>query len=34
MGTGKGDDFISNTVLLTSAGAEVLNTTPLGPIIR
>jgi Xaa-Pro dipeptidase len=34
MGTGRGDDFISNTVLLTSSGAEVLNTTPLGPIIR
>ena len=34
MGTGKGNDFISNTVLLTSSGAEVLNTTPLGPIIR
>jgi Xaa-Pro dipeptidase len=34
MGTGAGNDFISNTVLLTSSGAEVLNTTPPGPIIR
>ncbi len=34
MGTGKGDDFISNTVLLTGAGAEVLTRTPTGPIIR
>ncbi|MBZ7924278.1 Xaa-Pro peptidase family protein [Ensifer adhaerens] len=34
MGTGKGDDFISNTVLLTETGAEVLTRTPLGPIVR
>jgi Xaa-Pro dipeptidase len=34
MGTGAGDDFISNTVLLTKAGAEVLTKTPAGPIIR
>jgi Xaa-Pro dipeptidase len=34
MGTGAGDDFISNTVLLTKAGAEVLNLTPAGPIIK
>lgn len=34
MGTGKGDDFISNTVLLTDTGAEVLTRTPTGPIIR
>lgn len=34
MGTGAGDDFVSNTVLLTDKGAEVLTRTPLGPIIR
>ena len=34
MGTGAGDDFISNTVLLTPTGADVLTRTPLGPIIR
>ncbi|WP_331375890.1 M24 family metallopeptidase [Sinorhizobium chiapasense] len=34
MGTGKGDDFVSNTVLLTEAGPEVLTRTPLGPIVR
>lgn len=34
MGTGKGDDFISNTVLLTDTGAEVLTRTPTGPTIR
>ncbi len=34
MGTGAGDDFISNTVLLTKAGAEVLTRTPAGPIIN
>jgi Xaa-Pro dipeptidase len=34
MGTGAGDDFISNTVLLTKSGAEVLTTTPAGPIIK
>ena len=34
MGTGRGDDFISNTVLLTDKGAEVLTRTPTGPIIR
>lgn len=34
MGTGRGDDFISNTVLLTDNGAEVLTRTPTGPIIR
>jgi Xaa-Pro dipeptidase len=34
MGTGRGDDFISNTVLLTDAGAEVLTRTPIGPIVR
>jgi Xaa-Pro dipeptidase len=33
MATGRGDDFISNTVLLTDAGAEVLTKTPAGPII-
>jgi Xaa-Pro dipeptidase len=34
MGTGRGDDFISNTVLVTAQGAKVLNRTPAGPIIR
>jgi Xaa-Pro dipeptidase len=34
MGTGRGDDFISNTVLLTDRGAEVLTRTPIGPIVR
>ena len=34
MGTGAGDDFVSNTVLLTETGAEVLTRTPLGPIIK
>ena len=34
MGTGRGDDFISNTVLLTDTGAEVLTRTPTGPIVR
>ncbi|MCB1376946.1 MAG: aminopeptidase P family protein [Alphaproteobacteria bacterium] len=34
MGTGAGDDFVSNTVLLTSTGADVLTRTPLGPIIK
>ncbi|UCI18894.1 Xaa-Pro peptidase family protein [Mesorhizobium sp. B2-1-8] len=34
MGTGRGDHFISNTVLLTDAGAEVLTRTPAGSIVR
>jgi Xaa-Pro dipeptidase len=34
MDTGRGDDFISNTVLLTDRGAEVLTRTPTGPIVR
>lgn len=34
MGTGRGDDFISNAVLLGDNGAEVLTKTPLGPIVR
>jgi Xaa-Pro dipeptidase len=34
MGTGRGDFFISNTVLLTEAGAEVLNLTPMQLVIR
>jgi Xaa-Pro dipeptidase len=34
MGTGRGDDFVSNTVLLTETGAEVLTKTPAGPIVR
>jgi Xaa-Pro dipeptidase len=34
MGTGRGDDFVSNTVLLTDMGAEVLTRTPTGQIVR
>lgn len=34
MGTGAGDDFLSNTVLLTERGAEVLTLAPAGPILR
>jgi len=34
MGTGKGDYFVSNAVLLGPDGAEVLTKTPLGPIIK
>lgn len=34
MGTGRGDYFISNAVLLTEDGAEVLTRTPNGPIVR
>ena len=31
--TGRGDYFISNTVLLGPDGAEVLTRTPMGPLI-
>ncbi|MER8899634.1 Xaa-Pro peptidase family protein [Mesorhizobium sp. M0676] len=34
MGTGRGDDFVSNTVLLGDGGAELLTLTPAGPIVR
>ena len=34
MGTGRGDYFLSNTVLLGPKGAEVLTKTPPGPIIN
>lgn len=34
MGTGRGDYFLSNTVLLGATGAEVLTWTSSGPIIR
>jgi Xaa-Pro dipeptidase len=34
MGTGRGDYFLSNTVLLGESGAEVLTKTPAGPIVR
>jgi Xaa-Pro dipeptidase len=34
MGTGSGDYFLSNTVLLGPKGAEVLTKTEAGPIIR
>ena len=34
MGTGRGDYFVSNAVLLTDSGAEVLTRTPLGPIVK
>jgi Xaa-Pro dipeptidase len=33
MGTGRGDHFISDTVLLTDAGAEVLTRTPTRPAV-
>lgn len=32
--TGRGNYFISNTVLLGPDGAEVLTTAPHGPIVR
>jgi Xaa-Pro aminopeptidase len=34
MGTGRGDYFISNAVLLGAKGPEVLTKTPNGPIVR
>jgi len=34
MGTGVGDYFISNAVLLWSGGPEVLTKTPMGPIVK
>ena len=34
MGTGRGDYFISNAVLLGPKGAEVLTRTPVGPLVR
>jgi Xaa-Pro dipeptidase len=34
MGTGQGDHFVSDTVLLTERGPEVLTTAPRDPIIR
>ena len=34
MGTGRGDYFISNAVLLGAEGPEVLTRTPTGPIVR
>ena len=34
MGTGRGDYFLSNTVLLGPAGAEVLTRTDAGPILK
>jgi Xaa-Pro dipeptidase len=34
MGTGRGDYFISNTVLLGEAGPEVLTRSPTGVSIR
>lgn len=33
MGSGQGDDFLSNTVLLTEAGPEVLTQLKSGPIV-
>jgi Xaa-Pro dipeptidase len=32
MDSGKGDDFLSNTVLLTESGPEVLTKLKSGPI--
>ena len=34
MGTGRGDYFVSNAVLLTDDGAEVLTRTPPGPLVK
>ncbi len=34
MGTGRGDFFVSNAVLLTADGPEVLTRTPIGPTIK
>jgi Xaa-Pro dipeptidase len=34
MGTGRGDYFLSNPVLLTDDGAEVLAATPFGPLVK
>ena len=34
MGTGRGDFFVSNAVLLTETGPEVLTTTPVGPTMK
>lgn len=34
MGTGRGNDFMSNTVLLTDSGPEVLTQAAAGPIVR
>ena len=34
MGTGKGDYFLSNPVLLTDKGAEILTETDFGPIVK
>ncbi len=34
MGTGRGDYFVSNAVLLGAQGPEVLTQTPTGPIVR
>jgi Xaa-Pro dipeptidase len=34
MGTGQGDYFLSDTVLLTATGPEVLTTAPRGLLVR
>ena len=34
MGTGRGDYFLSNPVLLTETGVEILTETPFGPIVK
>jgi Xaa-Pro dipeptidase len=34
MGTGRGNYFVSNAVLLTERGAEVLTRTPPGPLVK
>jgi Xaa-Pro dipeptidase len=34
MGTGRGDYFMSNPVLLTDTGAEILTEIPFGPIVK
>lgn len=34
MGTGRGDYFLSNPVILAEHGAEILSATPAGPILK
>ena len=34
MGTGRGDFFLSNAVLLTPGGPEILTRTPIGPTVK
>jgi Xaa-Pro dipeptidase len=34
MDTGRGDYFVSDTVLLTESGPQLLTTAPRGPLLR